>query len=99
MWWSQTVTTLVPGETYMLCGSLRGENIGPGAAGANVTVLGRWVASSSLYGTFDWTRSCVSFVADAATAEIACRLGFWGGTVSGRLWCDDVTLERLRRPF
>jgi hypothetical protein len=101
MWWSQTVTTLVPGEAYVLCGWLRGEGIDgtQGTVGGNVSLLGGWVRSEGLWGTFDWTRMCVPFRADTSRVDVACRLGFYGSTVSGRLWCDDFTLERLRRAF
>ena len=45
MWWSQQVGALVPGQPYMLCGSLKGEGIAGGGGGGNVSVLGGWVAS------------------------------------------------------
>lgn len=30
---------------------------------------------------------------------MGCRLGHYLERVSGRLWCDDLTLERLRSAF
>jgi hypothetical protein len=97
MWWSQPITTLVPGEAYQLCGSLKGEGIHgtQGNVGGNVSLLGGFVRSEGLWGTFDWTRRCVTFVAETPRVDAACRLGFYGSTVSGTLWCDDLTLERL----
>jgi hypothetical protein len=98
--WIQTVSTLVPGQPYQLCGWLKGENIaGSGTTGANVSLMGGFVGSVSLQGTFDWTESCVIFTAQASRADVACRLGFYGSTVSGRLWCDDLTLVRIRKAF
>jgi hypothetical protein len=97
MWWSQTVSTLVPGEAYQLCGSLKGEEIHgtQGHVGGNVSLLGGFVRSEGLWGTFDWTRRCVNFVAATPRVDAACRLGFYGSTMSGKLWCDNLTLERL----
>jgi hypothetical protein len=98
--WNQVVSTLVPGENYLLCGWLKGEGIGgSGAVGANVSLLGGFVRSQGLLGTFDWTQNCVGFVADTPRVEVACRLGFYASTNSGNMWCDDVTLEHVRRAF
>jgi hypothetical protein len=99
MWWSQQVGALMPGRSYMLCGSLKGEGITAGGGGGNVSVLGGWVASPGLVGTFHWTKSCVMFAADAPQLDVACRLGFYAGTVAGKLWCDDLSLEPLRSAF
>ena len=100
VWWSQRVTGLVPGEPYELCGWLKGEGIaGNGATGANVSVLGGWIGAGGFVGTFDWTRACVIFTAEAPEADIACRLGFYANTISGKAWCDDLTLVRMRNPF
>lgn len=97
MWWSQTVTALVPGQQYLLCGTLKGEEVEgtQGNVGGNVSVLGGFVRSEGLWGTFDWTKRCVQFTAETPTVDVACRMGFYGSTVRGRLWCDDLTLERL----
>jgi hypothetical protein len=98
--WVQPLTTLVAGQSYMLCGWLKGEQIaGSGAVGANVSLMGGFVRSEGLLGTFDWTQRCVTFTADSPRVEVACRLGFYSSTNSGRLWCDDFTLEPVRRPF
>jgi hypothetical protein len=97
MWWSQRVTTLVPGQQYLLCGTLKGEDIEgtQGNVGGNVSVLGGFLRSEGLWGTFDWTKRCVQFTAQTPSADVACRMGFYGSTVRGRLWCDDFTLERV----
>ncbi len=100
--WVQTQAQLVPGQAYEFCGWIRGEDIvtGPGAQiGANVSVMGGFVLSESLSGTFDWKQACVIFRPEATTATLACRLGFFGSTVTGRMWCDDMTLAPLRSAF
>jgi hypothetical protein len=99
--WIQPVTTLVPGEAYLLCGWLKGEQIAGthGDIGANVSLMGGFVRSESLLGTFDWTQSCVTFTAATPHVDVACRLGFYGSTISGKVWCDDFTLERVRKAF
>ncbi len=97
--WIQTVNTLVPGQSYELCGWVKGENIAGADVGANVSLLGGFVRSASLLGTFDWTKQCVIFVAEATRVDVACRLGFYGSVVSGKLWCDDLSLVRLVKPF
>ena len=79
--WIQTVNTLVPGQSYELCGWVKGENIAGGGVGANVSLLGGFVRSSGLLGTFDWTQQCVIFTAETARADVACRLGFYGSMV------------------
>lgn len=100
--WVQTASGLIPGKSYQFCGWLRGENIqtGPDArVGANVSLLGGFVASESFSGTFDWKQACVTFRAESSSAALACRIGFYGSTVTGRLWCDDMRLEPLDSAF
>jgi M6 family metalloprotease-like protein len=95
--WSQSVATTT-GAQYQLCGYLKGDSVAgvQGDVGGNVSVMGGMIRSNGLSGTFDWTRMCVAFVADTARIEVACRLGFYGSTAEGKLWCDDFTLERVR---
>jgi hypothetical protein len=100
--WTQTVSNLVPGQAYQLCGWVRGENIAIASdaqVGANVSVLGGFVRSESLSGTFDWKQACVIFRPVDTSAALACRIGFYGSTVTGKLWCDDMTLEPLKSAF
>jgi hypothetical protein len=101
LWWEQAVSNLRPNEPYLLCGRLKGEGIvrPEGNPGAKVSVLGGWTASWGLTGTFDWTESCVAFTQASPTATVTCRLGFYDSWTTGKVWCDDVTLEPLRRVF
>jgi hypothetical protein len=56
--WSQSVTTM-PGEHYQLCGFLKGESLAgvQGDVAANVSLLGGFVRSETLSGTFNWTQA------------------------------------------
>jgi hypothetical protein len=99
-WWEQQVSGLQPGKKYALCGWLRGGGIMPKAAtGANVSVVGGFVASQGRTGTFDWTESCVAFEPETADIRVTCRLGFFGSTVTGKLWCDDMALTEISSAF
>ena len=104
MWWTQSVA-LETMRSYKLCGRLKGEDIQPpGGTGGSMSVvgaLGGWVGSPGLVGTFDWTQGCIMFTTDALTsrADVGCRLGHYLERVSGRLWCDAVSLRRLRSAF
>jgi len=95
--WSQWVAT-TPGESYQLCGSLKGVSVAgvQGPVGANVSVVGTFIRSEGLSGTFDWTKACVGFTAETTQVEVACRLGFYGSTAAGKVWCDDLMLEHIR---
>lgn len=100
--WVQTVSGLIPGQAYEFCGQLRGRDIevNPGAqVGGNVAVMGGFTRSQSLAGNFDWTPACVVHQPVTDTDTFACRLGFYGSTVTGRLWCDRMTLFPLRSAF
>ena len=96
--WTQTAGPLVQGEHYRLCGALKGQAVQGVQAdvGANVSLMGGFTRSDAISGTFDWTTRCVDFVADAPSVDVACRLGFYGSTARGKLWCDAFTLEHVQ---
>jgi hypothetical protein len=100
--WIQTFSDLTPGRAYQFCGRLRGQGISGGVdalIGANVSVLGGFELSRTFSGTFDWTPACVVHEAQLHTANYACRLGFYGSLVTGKLWCDAMSLVPLRSAF
>lgn len=100
--WIQTVSGLTPGRGYQFCGHVRGSHISttPEAqVGANVSVMGDFVRSRSLAGSFDWQQLCVIDQPQTSSNTYACRLGFYGSTVTGRLWCDNMSLLPLRSAF
>jgi carbohydrate binding protein with CBM6 domain len=93
--WTQTVSMVV-GNRYVLCGSLKGVDV---SGAATVSVLGTSIQSAGLNGSFDWTRRCVAFQSDRPIADVACRIGLSFNLSSGTLWCEDMTLDHLRRAF
>jgi hypothetical protein len=100
--WIQTVTDLEPGRAYQFCGWLRGRDIAttPEAqVGANVSVMGDFTRSRSLAGSFDWTQACVVHQPQSTSDTFACRLGFYGSTLTGKLWCDRMSLVPLNSAF
>lgn len=100
--WIQTVWDLDPAKTYQFCGWIRGRDVATGpeaGVGANVSVIGGFILSQSLSGSFNWTQVCVGFRPENTSTTLACRLGFYGSTVTGRAWCDRLTLEPLESAF
>lgn len=94
-WYEQTVTGLTVGQTYRLSAMLKVESIDVTGAsvGANIAIIGGFVHSTPINQVSDWTLVELEFVADATSAPIGCRLGFFGSTVTGSLLCDDITIE------
>jgi hypothetical protein len=96
--WRQHVFGLDTAKSYRVCGWVKGENIVPfeaGTVGGSIGVANTFTQSSGGLGTFDWTRHCVAFAPSESEADVGCRLGGFGNTVTGKLWCDDITLSAL----
>jgi hypothetical protein len=92
--WSQEITGLTPGTTYILQGYIKGKDIDPAfAIGANLCISGTWNHTPGLTGTFDWTLVELSFVAPSSgRVTISCRLGYWSNVVSGKAWFDNISI-------
>ena len=85
---------LDPTRVYRLSGWLKGENIvnvDNGTAGANLNAL-TWEKTQDRKGTFDWVKDSFIFIGGSGITDIKCRLGFFWNTVTGKAWCDDITL-------
>lgn len=95
--WKQKVR-LTAGAWYNLYGWIKGENIikqEKGNTGANLCVLGTWehTDDESSLGSFDWRQVVFTFqAAPSGITEVACRLGYWYSTVTGKAWFDDLYL-------
>lgn len=100
--WRQHADGLVPGTEYRLCGWVKGQNIvaqeSP-LAGGTIGVAGTFEQVSAGFGTFDWTRLCLSFTPIDTSADVGCRLGGFASTVTGELWCDDLSLAPVTPAF
>lgn len=85
------------GRVYRVSGWIKTEGVEaqPGQIGANLCVPGTYIRSTSLKGTQPWTR--VEFYVRTTpgrnSLKIACRLGYWGSTVRGTAWFDDIMIE------
>ena len=96
--WATPVIGLVPGGAGYLCGYLKGHDVA-GGAGATLAISGTFVHTEGAFGTFDWTRHCTVAPTAVPAAAVACRLGSFGATTSGEMWCDDVSFARLESAF
>lgn len=108
IFWQQTLTNLVVGQSYTFCGWVKAENLASagGDIGANLSAY--WVDSSGAghanakgngLGTYDWTKICTNFHAEQSTISLQCRIGHWGADLTGTGYCDDLTLETLNAAF
>jgi len=68
--------------------------------GASIGLGGAWIHSPGLKGTQPWTS--VTFLIKTGTAQttlpVSCRLGYWGNTVKGVAWFDDISVEAVQPP-
>jgi hypothetical protein len=93
--WIQDIR-LAPETNYKLTGWIKGENIvlKEGNVGANLCIMGTWTHTPSLSGTFNWTKMEVEFTTPSdGEVRIGCRLGYWGSTVEGKAWFDDISIS------
>jgi len=72
--------------------SQKNQNIGAGLCLENT-----WIHSDTLKNTQQWT--FVKFLVRTGTAQttlpIVCRIGYWGNTVKGVAWFDDIGAEMV----
>lgn len=73
------------------------ENVGTGAAGANLSVLDTYSHSQSYTGDTDWTyiEYYGKTAKDQTEFTVCLRLGFYGGVNTGKVYFDDFKLEQL----
>jgi regulation of enolase protein 1 (concanavalin A-like superfamily) len=96
--WIQTVQ-VTPNTNYTLSGWIKTVNVvhaeGQVVAGANLGLFGTWDHTADLFETKDWTFVSMQFNSGSNTqVTVACRLGYWSGTATGTIWCDDITLTQ-----
>lgn len=84
---------------YRMSVWLKTENVGEneGTVGANVSVLNTFNKSKDYKGTNDWTY--IEYYGKTAKGQtdftVCLRLGFYGGTNTGKVYFDDFKLEQL----
>jgi len=102
--WTQTlpVASFPPGSRWRLSAWVRGRDITPGTPAWKVGTVRftlvhedrtEYVASESLTGSFDWQQVSVEAQIPADLQQLSIQLGLNGAL--GRMWIDDVHLERL----
>jgi hypothetical protein len=90
--WIQTIR-VVPGEIYILSGRIKGENIRGNELGANLFAGDGFnhTESKDSTGTFDWKTVSLTFIGpQSGEVVIGCRLGYFGSTVTGTAYFDDI---------
>ncbi len=95
--WIQQIDRLTPGTVYRFSGWVKGESISNnGSTGANICLMGGFESSSEFFsgtGTFDWTKVEFTFTAPSSgSVTVGTRLGFYGSTVTGKAWFDDLEI-------
>lgn len=95
--WIQQIKGLTAGTVYRFSGWIKGDSISNnGSAGANICLMGGFESSASFFngtGTFDWTRVEFTFTApQSGCVTVGARLGFYGSTVTGKAWFDDLEI-------
>lgn len=89
---------LDPNKFYRFAGYAKGENI-VNQEGTETGVGGRleddydgwWGRRSNIMGTYDWKKMSLIFPG-SSIKNVQCRLGYFGNTVTGTAWFDDLTL-------
>ena len=80
-------------KVYQLTAWIKTDKV-TGEGGANICLFGTWLSSKPLSGTNDWQQVSVIFTTpESGEVEIACRLGFWGGTSTGKAWFDNIQIS------
>ena len=87
---------LDPSKIYRLSAWVKTEKV-YGGAGANICLYGTYVKSESVYGTTDWKKISLDIPPNSSTVTIACRLGFWSATSTGKAYFDDVSIEEVKK--
>jgi hypothetical protein len=95
-YWTQTVT-VTPHTVYTLSAWIKTQEVthvdGNDWARANIGIYGRYDRTWGVSGTQDWIKLNFLFSAcEDRSITVACRLGHWNETVTGTLWCDDLSL-------
>lgn len=85
-------------STYRLSAKVRAEGVGQGMTGANLSFLGIYGTSESVYdtdGAFETITLYAQTGAGQKEATVCLRLGGYGAENTGKAWFTDVSLEQV----
>lgn len=96
---ARAVQTIVvkPDTEYRLYGWIYAENVSAANTGANLCLLNTGF-HSGFFNTADWRRAEMVFKTHKKqnTVDVAARLGFYNGTLTGRAFFDDIAVEEVK---
>ncbi len=95
--WTQTLH-LKPGW-YHFTASVRTENVGVSATGANISIMETWFQSRNLTGTNYWEP--IGFymqILQETDVKFACRIGFYSSENTGRAFFRDLSVTKVDAP-
>ncbi len=96
--WSQRVH--LTSGWYHCSASMRAEKVPRSNAGANLSLLEDGIISVPLYGTTDWRT--VDFYLkvgkSGADVTLACRLGGYSSINTGKAFCRNLRIMKIRQP-
>ena len=89
------VVAVEPSSWYHASAWIKTEDVDTAKIGAHLSAMGAQQAVGDVRGTRGWTPVAVAFRtgADQHELTLALRLGFYGGTTTGRAWFGGVALE------
>ncbi|MGN0742356.1 MAG: carbohydrate binding domain-containing protein, partial [Candidatus Fimadaptatus sp.] len=89
-----------PNTVYRLSGWVRVEDVPEGTMGANLSVEDAFSSTNSVTGTSaegEWTYIELYGITgpEQTSLTVMARLGFYGSTITGTAWFDDIALEHV----
>ena len=89
-----------PNTVYRLSGWVRVEDVPEGTMGANLSVEDAFSSTNSVTGTSaegEWTYMELYGITgpEQTSLTVMARLGFYGSTITGTAWFDDIALEHV----
>jgi dolichyl-phosphate-mannose-protein mannosyltransferase len=96
---ARAVQTIIvkPDTVYRLSGWIYAENVTSKDTGANLCLMNTGF-HSGFYNVSEWRRAEMIFKTHKkqVTVDVAARLGFYSGTLTGRAFFDDISVEEVK---
>jgi len=98
VWVTQKVA-VKPSTFYQYTAQVAAENVTEGKVGATIGIMGTWNYAGNIAGTRGWTPCTMNFRTYSTQKDVLLhvRLGYWGNTVTGKAWFDNVDLVELKQ--